>query len=192
MLEALTRNWWVLLVRGLCAIAFGIAAFAQPGITLLVLVMLYAAHALVDGVMAIVLAVTCRRREEGWWALIIVGLAGIGAGIGAFVWPGITAAVLLVFVATWQIVRGVFEIITAVRLRKVIDNEWLMGLDGAVSVAVGAALLAWPEAGLITIVWFLGAGAIAFGILSIALSLRLRSLRNDVSRHSVPPGSMPA
>lgn len=192
MRDALTRNWWVFLVRGLCAIAFGVAAFAWPGLTILVLVMLYAAHALIDGVAAVALAIGSRHQQEGWWAMLIVGIIGVLAGIGTFFWPDITVSVLLAFVALWCIARGVFEIIAAIRLRKIIENEWLLGLAGAASVAFGVALLAWPQAGLVTIAWLIGANAVALGILSVMLALRLKSLRDRHSpHHPAPPGAMP-
>lgn len=193
MRDALTRNWWVFLVRGLCAIAFGVTAFALPGVTILVLVMLYAAHALVDGVTAIVLAFGSRHQQEGWWAMLVVGIIGVLAGVGTFFWPEITVTVLLTFVAMWCIARGIFEIIAAIRLRKVIENEWVLGLAGAVSLAFGIALLAWPQAGLVTIAWLIGANAIAFGILSLILAFRLKSMRDRHStQHPAPPGAMPA
>ncbi len=190
MLEAITKNWWLLLLRGIGAIAFGILAFSWPGLTLLVLVMLYAAHALIDGVTALVLGLSGKLKGVPWWNMVLVGLLGIAAGIVAFVWPGITATALLIVIASFAIVRGVFEIMAAIRLRKEIDNEWLLGLAGATSILFGIALLAWPGAGLLTLVWLIAAYAIAFGILEVVLSLRLRGLHGRLS-HTVAPSGVP-
>jgi uncharacterized membrane protein HdeD (DUF308 family) len=192
MLQALAQNWWLLLVRGLLAIAFGVMAFVWPGITLWVLVMLYGIYAVADGITALVLAFSGRTGAQAWWAMLLVGLLGIAAGVIAFVWPGLTAAVLLVIIASWAIVRGVFEIIAAIRLRKAIDNEWLLALAGVVSIAWGIALLVWPAAGLLALVWLIGAAAIISGCLMIALSLRLRGLRERREHAPLPPGARPA
>ena len=183
MLTALTKYWWVFLVRGIFAIAFGIMAFAWPGITILTLVLLYAAHAIIDGATALGLAFSGHAPGQSWWAMVLVGVVGIGAGVGTFFWPGITAAILLAFVAMWAILRGIFEIVAAIHLRKHIENEWLLGLAGVASIAFGVMLLAWPAAGLVTIAWLIGANAIVFGALSIALAMRLKG----VSSRTAPP-----
>jgi uncharacterized membrane protein HdeD (DUF308 family) len=183
MFEHVVKNWWIVLVRGLCAIAFGVIAFAWPGLTLLVLVLMFSVHALVDGVAAIVLGIQMRKSAEGvpWGAMICLGLVSIAAGIVAFAWPGITAIALLFVIAAWAIVRGVFEIVAAIKLRKVIDNEWCLGLAGLSSVVFGILLMAWPGAGLLSLLWLIGAAAIAFGVLQIILSFRLRGLKSRLS-----------
>jgi uncharacterized membrane protein HdeD (DUF308 family) len=133
MLHALARNWWLLLLRGIAAIIFGVLTFVWPGITLLTLVLLYGAYALVDGVLAILAAITGDAPATRWW-LAIVWLLGILVGILTFAWPGITALVLLLFIAGWAIAPGILQIVGAVRLRKEIDNEWLLIASGVLSV----------------------------------------------------------
>lgn len=187
MLNALAKNWWVFLLRGICAIAFSIMAFAWPGLTILTLVLLYAAHAIIDGATAIGLAFSGHVPGRAWWAMFLVGIIGILAGIGTFVWPGITVAVLLSFVAVWAILRGIFEVVAAIHLRKHIENELLLGLAGVASIAFGVMLLAWPAAGLITIAWLVGANALVFGVLSIALAVRLKGLSSRVGSPPNPP-----
>jgi uncharacterized membrane protein HdeD (DUF308 family) len=184
MLSSLAQNWWVFLVRGICAIAFGVMAFAWPGLTVLTLVMLYAAHAILDGATALGLAFSGHVPGRAWWPMVLVGIVGILAGIATFAWPGITAAILLAFVAMWAILRGIFEIAAAIHLRKEIEGELLLGLAGAASIAFGVMLFAWPAAGLVTIAWIIGANALVFGVMSIALSLRLRKI---ASRHPSEP-----
>lgn len=109
-----------------------------------------------------------RIRDNGkpLWALIVVGLLGIAAGIVTFLWPGLTALVLLYIIAIWALVAGVFQIIAAVRFRKEIRNEWLLGLSGVVSVLFGGMLIMQPGAGALALVWVIGIYAVFFfGIL---------------------------
>jgi uncharacterized membrane protein HdeD (DUF308 family) len=179
MLLAIVRNWWVLLVRGICAVLFGLLAFTWPGLTLFALVILYGAYALADGVTAIWLAFAGGPHENGrmWWQMLIVGLLGIAAGIVTFAWPGVTALVLLVLIACWAIVRGIFEIAAAIRLRKVIEHEWMLAAAGVLSVLFGIVLLARPGAGALALIWVIGAFAIIWGAVAIGLSFKLRGLK---------------
>jgi uncharacterized membrane protein HdeD (DUF308 family) len=175
LLHGLAKNWWLLLLRGIAAIIFGILAFAWPGITLLSLVILYGAYALVDGVLSIAAAIGGGggAATPRWW-LIVVGLLGIAAGLLTFFWPQITALVLLMFIGAWALIHGVFEIIGAIRLRKEIDNEWMLILSGALSVLFGAAMLIMPGAGALALIWVIGAYSIIFGILFVGFAFRLK------------------
>jgi uncharacterized membrane protein HdeD (DUF308 family) len=184
MLDQLARHWWVLALRGVLAILFGLIAFAWPGITLVALVLLFGAYAFIDGLFALFAAAGAAKRYERWVALLFEGAAGIAAGVITFIWPGMTALVLAYVIAFWAIMTGIFEIATAVRLRQFITNEWLLGLCGALSVLTGALVAARPGAGLVGLVWLVGAYAALFGVLLLALGFRLRSLRSDREYHS--------
>lgn len=173
LLHALARNWWLILLRGICAIVFGILAFSWPGITLLTLVLLYGAYALADGLFSLIAAFKHGETGSRWW-LALVGLCGIAAGILTFLWPGITGLILLFFIAGWAIAAGIFEIVGAIRLRKEISDEWLLILSGIISVLFGLALLARPGAGALALAWLIGFYAIVFGILNVAFAIRLR------------------
>src|SRR5215831_12689318 len=116
MLHGLTHNWWALAIRGIAAIIFGILAFMVPGITLKVLVLLFGAYALVDGVFAIVASMYATGTTKKWWALLIEGALSIAAGLIAFFMPGLTALILIYVIAWWAIITGAFEIVTAIRL----------------------------------------------------------------------------
>jgi len=174
MLDTLSKAWWLVLLRGVVAILFGVLAFAWPGLTLFTLVLLYGAYALVDGVIALVAAFTRRAQPLPTWWLIVVGLCGIGAGVITFMWPGLTALLLVLFIGGWAIAHGIFEIIGAIQLRKEIDNEWWLILAGAMSVVFGLLIFVAPGAGALALVWLIGTYAILFGILLVGLSLRLR------------------
>ncbi len=174
VLPLASRNWWALALRGVLAILFGFLAFLSPGITLLALVFLFGAYMLVDGVLAIVAAVWTAGREERWWLLLIEGIVGVLAGILAFALPQAAALAFLYLVAAWAIVTGVLEILAAVRLRQEIEGEWVLIISGAVSVVFGLLLAVLPGVGILSLVWLIGAYAVMFGVLLIALALRVR------------------
>ncbi|MBB5211433.1 HdeD family acid-resistance protein [Microbulbifer hydrolyticus] len=181
LLRALADNWWIALVRGLFAILFGVLTFVWPGISLLSLVILFGVYSLMDGVVALYGAVTGRgkvSRSSLWW-LLFVGITGIAAGIVTFVYPQVTALVLVIFIGAWALVRGIFEIIGAVRLRKEIEHEWLLIFAGLMSVLFGLVLLLKPGAGALALLWLIGGYAIVFGITLVWLALRLRKLARN-------------
>ena len=177
MLETLARNWWAVALRGAAALLFGLLALIWPGVTVLVLVALFGAYALVDGAFALGIAIFGRRDgggSRGW--LIVEGIAGILAGILTFAWPGVTALVLLWLIAAWALVTGVLEIVAAVRLRREIQGEWVLALSGVLSVLFGILLIVWPGAGALAVVFLIAIYAIVFGVVLLALALRLRRL----------------
>jgi uncharacterized membrane protein HdeD (DUF308 family) len=174
MLHDLARNWWLLLLRGIAGIAFGALAFLWPGLTLLTLIILYAAYAFAGGIFALAAAVKGAGGIAPRWWLALVGLCGIAAGVMAFLWPGVTALVLLLFIAGWAVATGIFEIVGAIQLRKQIDNEWMLVLSGVVSIIFGVGIAILPGAGALALIWVIGAYAIASGILYVSLAIRLR------------------
>jgi uncharacterized membrane protein HdeD (DUF308 family) len=182
VLRTLAQNWWAILLRGVCAVLFGLGAFAWPGVTLAVLVLLYGAYALVDGVLAVAWALIGRHSGAFPWGVLLAGLGGVAIGVLTFLWPGLTALALLYLIAAWAIVRGVFEIIAAFHLRREIENEWLLGLSGLLSVVLGAVLVVAPGAGALALLWWIGAFAIAFGVLSIILGVRLKGVNDRLAR----------
>jgi len=175
MMSNLAHNWWVFALRGVAAIIFGVLAFIWPDVTLTVLVLLFGAYVFWDGVFAIVSALRRRTRTDQWWWTLLEGVAGVAIGLVTFFWPGITAVVLLAFIAAWAIITGILEIMAAIRLRKEINDEWLLFLSGALSVLFGILLVFQPSTGALALVWVIGSYAIAFGVLLIVLAFRLRS-----------------
>jgi uncharacterized membrane protein HdeD (DUF308 family) len=176
VLHTLSRNWWVLVLRGVLGILFGLIAYASPGVTLGALILLFGAYALIDGVFAIVSAVKGKTDGLPWWALLVEGVLGLVAGLVTFAMPGITLLVLLYLVAGWAIVSGVFEIIAAIRLRKEIEGEWALVVGGVISILLGVILLAAPGVGLLAAAYTIGTYAIIFGVLLLLLGLRLRKV----------------
>lgn len=181
MLEVMSRNWWILLVRGIAAVLFGIAVLVWPGIALTVLVLLWGAYALVDGVFTIVLGFQGRTYYRDWWVTVLEGVVSIIAGVVALLWPGVTAVALLYVVAIWAIITGMLEIVAAIQLRKEISGEFWLVLGGVLSVALGVLLTIFPGAGMVSLLVVLGIYAITFGVALIILSFRVRGF---AQRHS--------
>jgi len=173
MLDDLARNWWLVLLRGICAIIFGVLTLMWPGLSLLTLVVLYGVFALFDGGLAIGAAIMGGAPAPRWW-LALVGVLGIGAGAVTLMWPGITGIVLLYFIAGWAIAAGVFEVVGAFRLRKEIEGEWWLIAAGVLSVLFGVLILMFPGAGALGIAFAIAWFAILYGGLLIGLSLRLK------------------
>jgi len=178
---SLARNWWALAIRGVLAIAFGVLAFFWPGLVFLAIVFLFGAYALIDGVLAIIMAMSGHGRgRQQWWALLLEGVVGIAAGVLTFAWPGISQLALLAVIAGWLIATGILEIAAAIRLRRQIRGEWLLALAGGLSVILGVIFAFAPVVELVAVAWWIGAYAIAFGVLMLVLAFRLRSLLSDV------------
>jgi uncharacterized membrane protein HdeD (DUF308 family) len=180
MLEMMSRNWWMLLIRGIAAVLFGIAAIFYPGLTLAVLVTIIAVYLFVDGVFALVSAIQHRDRQ-GWWAVALEGVLCILAGIAAFLFPIAATLTFLYIVVFWAIATGVLEIIAAIELRKQIENEWWMILSGVFSIIFGIVLLLNPGDSILTLLWLFGGLAIAFGIMLVILAFRVRGMGGSTS-----------
>jgi len=187
MLVVFTSSWWAIALRGLAAVIFGVLAFVWPHITLTALVFLFGAYALVDGAFAIGAGIKSHGEYKRWWLLLIEGILSVAAGIFAFVAPPLTALILLILIAARAIVTGVFEIAAAIQLRKHIKGEWLLALSGVASLIFGAALLYNPVVGALAVVWIIGAYAIVFGVLLIALGFKLRGLERTVHQMTPSP-----
>jgi len=152
----------------------GILTLAWPGITLVALVFLFAGYALVDGVTSIIAAVHAAEARERWVSMVLEGLVGIAAAIVTAVWPAITALALVYVIAAWAVLTGALEVAAAVRLRRHISGEWLLILSGVASLLFGFLLAIAPLAGALVIALWVGAYALVFGVLLVALGFRLR------------------
>lgn len=175
-LNALGQSWWLVLLRGIAAIAFGIFAFTWPGLTLVTLALCWGFYALIDGVSALWLGWKAKDSGAPLWPVVLIGVLGIGAGIFTFMSPGVTALALLMLIAAWAIVTGVLQIIAAIRFRKEIDNEWMLGLSGTLSVLFGGLMIARPGGGALAVLWIIGAFAIVYGALLIGVAFRLKKI----------------
>lgn len=181
MLNSLCNKWWCLLLRGLAAVVAGVIAFTHPALTAAVIAILIGVNALIDGAMCVFIGIRGGGDGRPWWEMILLGLVGVGFGAAALAWPGPLLATLVIFVGAWAIARGIVEIAAAIKLRKVIDDEWLLALSGAFSVAFGILLLSKPIEGILAISMVIGCFLFAYGLAAVAFSFRLRSLRKNLA-----------
>jgi uncharacterized membrane protein HdeD (DUF308 family) len=189
-LNHLAARWWMLVVRGIAAILFGVLALALPGAGLLALVIVWAIYALIDGIFNLMLSGRAARAGASWGWLLFEGIVSVAAGLLTFFWPAITATALLIVIAVWAIITGIAEIAASIRLRREIRNEWLLALSGVLSIVFGVLLLVYPNAGALALVWLIGAYAIVFGALLIGLGLRLHHWAQRFERQ-FPSGGLP-
>jgi uncharacterized membrane protein HdeD (DUF308 family) len=167
----------LVVLRGVLAILFGVLAFLWPGVTLLTLIVMFGVYAIFDGLVAIWTGLSRTRESPRWWTFLLEGLLGLAAGIAALVWPGLATLVLIYLIASWAVFTGILEIVTAVRLRHEITNEWFLALGGVLSIGLGVLLFLQPAAGSLAIVWMIAGYALVFGILLVILGMRLRAWR---------------
>ena len=177
----LTRNWWLVVIRGLLAIMFGLIAFLWPDLAWLVLILMFGVYAIVDGVFAMLSSVTRSRYSSRWWVFLLEGIVSVAAGTVVLLRPELASFALIVVIAVWAILTGILEIVGAIRLRREITNEWMLGFGGFVSIVLGVLILFQPETSGLVITLMIGTYALIFGILLVALGFRLR-------RWNVPPG----
>lgn len=182
MLERFTNNWWMFAIRGVAAVIFGVLALIWPGQALQALVLVFGAFALVDGIFAVFAGIAARGSFDRWWAVLLEGIAGIVIGLLTFFWPNVTALVLVYFIAVWALITGIFEIVAAIQLRRVITGEWMLILGGVLSIIFGILLFVFPGAGAVSLVWMIGIYAIVFGISEIVFAFRLRGLKHEIEK----------
>ncbi|MCB2184308.1 MAG: HdeD family acid-resistance protein [Desulfobulbaceae bacterium] len=168
------KFWWSFFIRGVIAVVFGLAALLLPGITIDVLMLLVGAFIVADGVFSIISSAGNRAVESQWWVLLLEGLTGLFIGLFTFIRPDVTLALIIILLAVWAFITGVIEIVAAIRLRKVISNEWFLALSGFLSLVFGSILLGRPDLGAVALVWLIGIYALFFGILLIFLGFKLK------------------
>jgi uncharacterized membrane protein HdeD (DUF308 family) len=177
--------WWLVLLRGIFMVIFGLIALVSPGIALLTLVWLFGFYAILDGIAAIMIGIRT-RGEPHWVWTIVQGVVSVLAGVIALIWPGLTALALLFVVAFWAIVLGIGEIGGAFASRRRRSTSWGWTLAaGILNVIFGILLLIWPASGILTLVWLVGIFTLVGGLALIVLAFRVRSVAtsaDDVSR----------
>lgn len=177
LVGALARNWWILLLRGIASLLFGLMLWTLPvAESVETLILVFGVFAFVDGALQVWTALIERKERDNWLVLLLWGLVGIAAGVMTFAVPQLTAVALLFYIAVWAIAKGVLEIIAAVRLRKEIKGEWLLILGGIFSILFGGFLMANPAAGATALIWVIALYAFVFGMLFVALSFKLKTL----------------
>jgi uncharacterized membrane protein HdeD (DUF308 family) len=185
MVQSLSQNWWLVVLRGALAIVFGVLAFVWPEITILTLIVMFGVYAIVDGLVAAWTGLSRVKDSPRWWVFLLEGLISIGAGVIALIWPRLATLVLIYMIASWAVITGILEIVAAIRLRNEISNEWVLGLGGVISIALGVLLFLQPLAAGVAIIWTVAAYAVIFGVLLIILGFRLRNWKTPTAREPV-------
>ena len=179
--EVLAERWWVVGLRGIFGIAFGLICLLVPAAAILSLVLLFSAYMLVDGVFGIYSGIKAARSGDRWGLLILEGIVDIAAGVIAFIWPAITAVVFVLIIAIWAFISGALMLVAAFRLN--IDHgRWWLVLGGVASIIFGVVLIIAPVVGAVVLTWWLGAYALVFGVLLIVLAFQLRSKHQEHAR----------
>ena len=186
----LAERWWALPIRGVAAIIFGIVCLAAPTLGMLALLTIFGVYALIDGALSLTLAYRSKRAGHRWGALLFEGIMSLVAAAIAFFWPAVAGLGLVVLIGVWAVVRGVSEIATAIRLRKEIKGEWLMAFMGVLSVGLGVAFLMSPSSAMVALMLWIGAYALVFGVLLIALGFKVKSWAGRHDR-TLPTGGVP-
>ena len=187
MIRAVSKYWWIFSLRGIIAIVFGLAALLWPALTLGVMVLLFGFFALLEGLLTVVTSFG-KGDEKGGWTLLFEGLVGLlvcvivllGTSIGSILWPKVAAVMLVYYIAAWAILAGLFKIFTAFRIRKEVKGEWILGLNGLVSILVGVILILRPEAGVLALAWLIGILAVIVGIFQLLLGLKFRKIGSSL------------
>jgi uncharacterized membrane protein HdeD (DUF308 family) len=173
-MNQLAYNWWTVALRGVLGILLGLIAFFFPGVTLGVLVVLFGSFAILEGIFRLVAGIRSRKKNQRWAALILQGTLSIVIGFFAFALPLATALALVYLIAAWAMVSGVIEIATAIQLRKQIEGEWALILEGVVAILFATFLIMVPGPGTVVLIWMTGAFWLSSGILLVILALRLK------------------
>lgn len=176
------RSWREIAVRGVVSLLFGVVAVVWPAITLTALVLLFGMYSLADGVLAL-LAATRRGERARAPLLVLEAVVGVGVGLAALLWPSMTTWALVALIGSWAILTGLLEVGIALRLRRVVPGELLLGLAGGLSIAFGILVLFSPQTSAFAIVVLLGGYALFFGTSMVALAFRLRKHAPSIAAH---------
>jgi uncharacterized membrane protein HdeD (DUF308 family) len=182
----LASRWGWVVLRGVLGVLFGLVAFTRPGALAFSMVLVFGCYAFISGIATVIAAARVGRAGASWGALFLEGLVSIAAGVVAVLWPASTALAFVWIIGFWAIVSGVLEISSAIRLRKLIEHEWALGIAGVLSVVFGLLMFYRPVAGGLAVVWWLGAYVMLLGIMMIVVGFRLRGLAHGHGRGPLP------
>ena len=193
VVRTLHQNWWLVLLQGVLSVVLGVLALAKPGVTLSALILLWGLLALLNGVGDVFHAIGAAGSQKSWGWQLAGGLVGILAGLAILRWPGLSALFVLYLVALWAIMMGIVRLVGAIADHEALPHAWLVALAGVVSVLFGIAMFAWPNVGLLTLVYLVGFYAIVYGVITCVMAFRLHSLPERMAGRLVPPtGAAPS
>lgn len=184
----MTQTLWLsLLLRGVAAILFGLAALFWPGQTVELLIMVFGVFAVIDGFALMATSLSWKQHHEDWGLVLVAGIGIAGLGLICFLRPEITALLLLALIAARFMIGGMTEIIMSVRIRKHVEGEWMLMVDGALSFMVGLVLIAWPASGALALIWLFGSISLLAGIVMIVISLRFKGALSSLLTQDATP-----
>jgi len=172
--DFLGQSWWVLVLRGVFALAFGMLALMWPDLTLLLLVSMYVAYTLLVGGVSVVGAVKARHIDPKWWQLLLLGIVSIAAGVVALLFPALTALALVLLMGANALITGALDVAIAIRLRKVLKGHWVLALAGIASMVFGVLVFLFPDAGALALVWLISLYAVVTGVLLLSIGIGIR------------------
>ena len=175
MVKNLAKMWWLLALRGVFAILFGIVILAWPALTIEVLVIIYGVFALVGGILSMIIGLFNIGKNSNWWVMFLEGVLGFVVGGIVLKWPAMSLLLLIIIIAFWAIISGIAQIITAFFVRQQIKNEWLMALSGLISLLFGLLLFSWPITGVVVLSWLIGFYALLLGIFLIVFGFQVKT-----------------
>src|SRR5690606_35537706 len=152
-----------------------------PGLTIAILIIIFGVFVLLDGLMMLGVGFRARRASPNSWNLALQGILNVIIGLVAFFAPIATAMALIILIAAWAVVMGVLEIIAALRLRRRLDNQWLLVVSGIISVLLGLSLVMAPEAGIVVMAWIIGGFSLLSSLVLFSVAARLRKLKSAVA-----------
>lgn len=188
-LSSLESNWWAFALRGILSILFGGMAIYMPVTTMVTMTIIFGSYSIVDGIFSLVSGINRLSKKQRWGTLVLNGLMGVAWGLVALIMPQIASIGITIFLWTmisiWSITTGLVEIRAAVRLRQEIQNEWLLGLNGVLSVVLGIIIqvLLWvnPLISVLTLGLLIGSNFVASGIVLLLLAFKLRNRQKELS-----------
>lgn len=174
MLQTLTKNWWMLAIKGALLLLFGIFAFINPTLTAASLAIWFAALIIADGIFTIIAAIRSWQEREDKWLILAEGAISLILGLLLFITPGITLMIISFTIAFWFIFSGISRVAMAIQLRKEIEGEGWLILGGILSVAFGLIIFAHPALGYGSLIWLIGFFAVIAGLALLVGSFKLR------------------
>jgi uncharacterized membrane protein HdeD (DUF308 family) len=108
--------------------------------------------------------------------LLLEGMLGIAVAVVWVIWPLRTSLAFLYVLGTWAVLGGILEIGSAIRLRRIIQHEWMLAFAGLLSIAFGVIVFMRPPAAALALVWWIGSYAIVFGAVLIGVGIHMRRL----------------
>lgn len=181
MNATLARHWWAIVLRGVIAVLFGIAALAVPGAVLLSLALLFGIYMLADGAIGLVSTVRAVTAHGHWGMLLAEAILNIIMGLIALFIPGAAVLAFVLLMAAWALTSGALMLVAAFKLHAT-HGRWWLALGGVASILWGVLLVAAPLIGAVVLTWWLGVYAIVFGVSLLACGWRLRGQHSAYQR----------